>query len=71
VTVQTLCDQARRGCLAHAASAGKKVGMMKPVVFKRILQRAGEDFLTRYIFKFLGAPLTGDYLIGHESKYEG
>src|SRR5229473_1927069 len=38
---------------------------MKPAMFDRILQRAGQDFLPGYVFKFLWAPLARDYLVGH------
>ena len=39
--------------------------MMQPIVGDGVLQRAGEDFLTRHVFEFLRTPLTGDYLVAH------
>ena len=40
--------------------------MMEPVVLERVLERARQDFLARYVFKFLGTPLAGDDLVAHE-----
>jgi hypothetical protein len=67
VTVETFGDQSRGGRLSHAAGAGKKIGVMQPVVLQSVLERAGQNFLTRDIFKCLRTPLAGDYLIGHLS----
>jgi hypothetical protein len=66
VTIQRASDESRRRGLANAPRSGKKVRVMQAIVGDRILQRLSQDFLTGYVFKFLRAPLTGNYLIGHE-----
>jgi len=65
VTIQRAGDQAGGRGLAHPASAGEEIGMMQAIMRNCILQRARQDFLARDIFKFLRAPLAGDYLVGH------
>jgi len=40
--------------------------MMQPIILERILERARQYFLTRYIFKFLWTPLAGDDLVRHK-----
>jgi len=37
----------------------------------RILQSAGQDLLTRHIFKLLWTPLAGDYLVRHLGIFVG
>jgi hypothetical protein len=67
VTIQTARYQPRGRRLADAPRAGKKIGVMKPIVLQRILERTRQHFLTRYILKFLWTPLAGDNLVRHES----
>ena len=65
MTIESFGDQTGGRGLAYASRAGKQVGMMKPAVFDRVLQRPGQDLLPGYIFKSLRAPLAGNDLIGH------
>ena len=65
MTIQRARDESRRRRLANAAGSGKKVCVVQAIVGDRILQRLSQDFLAGYVFKFLRAPLTGDYLIAH------
>ena len=65
MAIERARDKSRRRRLANAPRSGKKVCVMQAIVGDRILQRLSQDFLAGYVFKFLRAPLTGDYLIGH------
>ena len=65
MAIQRARYQPRRRRLADAARPGKKISMVQTIVGDRVLQRLRQDFLARYVFKFLRTPLTGDYLIGH------
>ena len=65
MAIQRARDESRRRRFANAARPGKKICVMQAIVGDRILQRLSQDFLAGYVFKFLRAPLTGDYLIGH------
>ena len=58
-------DEAGRRRLTNSAGAGEKIRVMQPIVRDRILQCLRQDFLTGDVFKFLWAPLAGNYLIGH------
>src|SRR5213075_1329375 len=44
---------------------GKKVGMVQPLMFNRVAERACDRFLACYLVEGLRAPLSGDNLIGH------
>ena len=70
MAIESFGDQASGSCFPNPARAREKIGMMKPPMLDSILQRPGQDFLTGYIFESLWAPLTGDYLIRHESGFQ-
>ena len=65
MAIQRARDESRRGRLADAPRSGEKVCVVQAIVRDRVLQRLSQDFLAGYVFKFLRAPLAGDYLIGH------
>src|SRR5262249_42044500 len=65
MTVEGAREQTRGRGLAPSAGTGKEIGVLQTFVLDRVLQRAGQNFLARYVFEFLWAPLTGDYLVRH------
>src|SRR6185436_4255164 len=65
VTVESFGYQPRGGGFADAARPRKQVSMVQPAVLDRVLQRAGQNLLAGYVFKFLRAPFARDYLVGH------
>jgi len=65
MTIECARNEARSRRLANSAGARKQICVMKAIVSDRVLQRLGQDFLTRNVFEFLRPPLAGDYLIGH------
>jgi len=53
------------GGLADAAPTGEQEGVGYAVLADRVLERAGDVFLANDICEPLGAPLQGEYLVGH------
>ena len=66
VAIQRARNKPCRRRLANAPRPGKKIRVMQAIMGDRILQCLSQDFLARYVFKFLRAPLTGNDLIGHK-----
>ena len=62
--VERLGDNAGECRLAHAARAGKQIGVMQPLHLERVGQRPHDVFLTDQLGKNPGAPLAGENL-GH------
>jgi len=65
MAVQRLSEESRGSCFANAASPGKQVRMMKPLMLDGIAQGASYWFLAGYFVEGLGSPFASYYLIGH------
>ena len=60
--VERLGDNAREGGLAHAARAGKQIGMMQALLLERIGKRRHHVLLPDQFGKGLGTPLARENL---------
>ena len=67
LAIERLGQNARERGLADAAGAGKQIGMMQPLLFKRVGKRPDHVILSDQLGKALRAPFAGENLsLGHE-----
>jgi hypothetical protein len=65
LAIQRFGQQTRGGCFANATRAREEIGVMEPLMFDGIAQRARDGFLPGNFIKSLRAPFACDYLICH------
>src|SRR5262249_12675646 len=65
LAVQALCEDAGERRLAHAARAGKKIGVVKALLLQRVAQRLDHVLLPHQAREIARPPLAGEDLIAH------
>jgi len=63
--IERLRENARRSCFAHAARAGKNIGVRHAAGLDGVRQRARDMLLPDYVRKRLRPPFSRDDLVAH------
>ena len=65
-TIQRFGQYASRGCLANPAGTDKEIGLCKTASLDRVLESAGDVFLTNHLLELLRSVFSGKDAVAHK-----